>query len=70
MDYQIISEDKFEDVIIHLRESFPDEPLNASVGLSVRGKPCPLLEKYDLLTLGEGMSLVAIDKETGLVRNF
>lgn len=67
MDYQIITEDKFEEVINHLRQSFPDEPLNASVGLSIHGQPCPLLENYDLLTMKERMSVMAIDKITGTV---
>ncbi|XP_074033287.1 arylalkylamine N-acetyltransferase-like 7 isoform X3 [Leptinotarsa decemlineata] len=64
MEYGLISGPKFDEVIKHLRNSFPDEPLNASVGLSVRGKPCELLEKYDLHTLEEGMSLMAMDAKT------
>lgn len=70
MDYVTITEDKFDDVITLLRQSFPDEPLNASVGLSIRGQPCPLLEKYDLQCMGEGYSIMAVDKETGAVSDF
>lgn len=69
MDYQIITKDKFDEVITHLRHNFPDEPLNAAVGLSFHGKPSPLLEKYDLLSMEEGMSFMAVDNETGGVRN-
>lgn len=68
MEYHTVTPDRFEEVIHHLRHSFPDEPLNAAVGLSTHGKPCELLEKYDLATMGEGLSVMAIDKETGMVR--
>ncbi|XP_072396820.1 arylalkylamine N-acetyltransferase 1-like [Diabrotica undecimpunctata] len=64
MEYVPIPSSRFEEVLGHLRQSFPDEPLNASVGLSLHGKPCPLLEKYDLLTMQEGMSIMALDTET------
>uniref|UniRef100_A0A6P7GC60 Uncharacterized protein LOC114336297 n=1 Tax=Diabrotica virgifera virgifera TaxID=50390 RepID=A0A6P7GC60_DIAVI len=64
MEYVPIPSSRFEEVLGHLRMSFPDEPLNASVGLSLHGKPCPLLEKYDLLTMQEGMSIMALDTET------
>nr|CAH7738114.1 unnamed protein product [Callosobruchus chinensis] len=67
MEYGPIPPSKFDDVIDHLRENFPDEPLNASVGLSIKGQPCPLLEKYDIMTLQEGMSVMAVDKETGMI---
>lgn len=67
MDYLTITEDRFDDVINLLRKSFPDEPLNAAVGLSVRDQPCPLLEHYDLKCMAEGYSILALDKETGLV---
>lgn len=69
MDYLTITEERFQDVIDLLRQSFPDEPLNASVGLSIRGKPSPLLEKYDLQCMAEGFSIMAVDKETGTVSN-
>ncbi|CAG9858636.1 unnamed protein product [Phyllotreta striolata] len=65
MEYGPIPSSRFDDVINHLRKSFPDEPLNASVGLSLHNQPCPLLEKYDLLTLHEGLSVMALDTETG-----
>ncbi|CAG9823042.1 unnamed protein product [Phaedon cochleariae] len=65
MEFGPIPATKFDAVIDHLRRSFPDEPLNASVGLSVRGQPCEMLEKYDLLTMQEGMSVMALDPDTG-----
>ncbi|XP_057655511.1 arylalkylamine N-acetyltransferase 1-like [Diorhabda carinulata] len=64
MEYTSIPASRFEEVIRHLRLSFPDEPLNASVGLSLYGKPCSLLEQYDLSTLEEGLSVMAVDTYT------
>ncbi|XP_063932539.1 uncharacterized protein LOC135144393 [Zophobas morio] len=65
MEYVTIPSSKFEDVIHHLRHNFPDEPLNASVGLCVHGKPCELLEHHDLMTMQDGLSVMALDKATG-----
>lgn len=67
MEYGPIPASRYDDVISHLRKSFPDEPLNASVGLSFYNQPCPLLEKYDLITLQEGLSVMALNTETGEV---
>lgn len=67
MEYGPIPESKFDEVIHHLRFNFPDEPLNASVGLCVHGKACELLEHHDLLTLQDGLSVMATDPETGEV---
>lgn len=67
MEYGPIPESKFDEVIHHLRHNFPDEPLNVSVGLCVHGKACELLEHQDLLTLQDGLSVMATDPETGEV---
>ncbi|EFA02243.1 arylalkylamine N-acetyltransferase 1 [Tribolium castaneum] len=65
MEYGPIPSSKFTDVIHHLRHNFPDEPLNASVGLCVHGKPCELLEHHDLQTLEDGLSIMAVESTTG-----
>ncbi|ENN75799.1 hypothetical protein YQE_07651, partial [Dendroctonus ponderosae] len=72
LDYSIIPPSRFNAVIEHLRVNFPDEPLNASVGLCLHGIPCPLLEHHDLKTMQDGMSIMAVDKEknkVGLIGN-
>ncbi|XP_066245464.1 arylalkylamine N-acetyltransferase 1-like [Euwallacea similis] len=63
LDYVVIPPTRFDAVIDHLRINFPDEPLNASVGLCLHGIPCPLLEHHDLKTMEDGFSIMAIDKE-------
>ncbi|CAH0559958.1 unnamed protein product [Brassicogethes aeneus] len=67
MEYQVIPESRFEEVIHHLRFNFPDEPLNVSVGFCAHGQECELLEHHDLETLREGFSLMALDTETGVI---
>lgn len=67
MEFGPIPASRFDEVIEHLRHSFPDEPLNVSVGLCSHGKPCELLEHHDLMTLQEGLSLMATDPQTGEV---
>lgn len=67
MEYGIVPSSRFDDVVDHLRHNFPDEPLNTSVGLSFKGEPCELLEKYERLTLEEGMSVMAVDSVSGEV---
>ncbi|XP_017778189.1 PREDICTED: uncharacterized protein LOC108563894 [Nicrophorus vespilloides] len=65
MEFGPISAGKFEEVIEHLRQHFPDEPLNECVGLCKTGEPCELLEHHDMSTLEEGFSIMAIDPKTG-----
>ncbi|KAL1505550.1 hypothetical protein ABEB36_005092 [Hypothenemus hampei] len=64
LEYTVIPQSLFDAVIDHLRVNFPDEPLNASVGLCLHGIPCPLLEHHDLKTMEDGLSIMAIDKKT------
>lgn len=65
MEFGPIPPSKFDEVIQHLRHNFPDEPLNASVGLCVHGQVCELLEHHDLVTLQDGLSVMAMDPKTG-----
>lgn len=65
--FQVIPETKFDDVIHHLRDNFPDEPLNVAVGLCKHGVPCELLEHHVLMSLKDGMSLMAFDSSTNEV---
>lgn len=69
MDFEFgpIPESRYDEVIHHLRHNFPDEPLNASVGLCKHGQACELLEHHDLMTLKDGLSVMAIDSKTGKV---
>ena len=65
-----ITDDKYDDVIKHLRDSFfVDEPLNSAVGLCKRGETHEELEKYCRLTLSQKFSCMVID-ENGQVFNF
>ncbi|XP_065159407.1 uncharacterized protein [Atheta coriaria] len=65
MEFAPIRANKFQEVIEHLREHFPDEPLNECVGLCKKNEPCELLEHHDLHTLEEGLSIMAYDPITG-----
>lgn len=67
MEFQLIPESKFDEVLQHLRHSFPDEPLNVAVGLCKHGEQCELLERVDLMSLKDGLSLMAIDPITNEV---
>ena len=63
LKYSIISPSRFNAVIDHLRVNFPDEPLNASVGLCLHGIPCPLLVHHDLKSMEDGLSIMVVDEE-------
>lgn len=65
MEFGPVPPARFDEVIQHLRLSFPDEPLNVSIGLCKYGEPCELLEHHDLMTLQEGLSVMAVDVKTG-----
>lgn len=61
MEYERISSNRYEDVIQHLRNSFfADEPLNKSVNLCSPGQGHIELEKHSLVTLNDGLSVMAI----------
>ncbi|BET01089.1 unnamed protein product [Nesidiocoris tenuis] len=63
-----IPEEYYEKVIVHLRHNFfPDEPLNNSVGLCVRGEPHEELEKHSYETLKDQLSIMAVHSPTDQV---
>ncbi|KAF5302793.1 hypothetical protein FQA39_LY01973 [Lamprigera yunnana] len=64
-EYGPIPPCKYDEVLHHLRYNFPDEPLNMSVGLCKHGVKCEILEHHDLMTLKDGLSLMAVDAKTG-----
>ncbi|XP_046743079.1 arylalkylamine N-acetyltransferase 1 isoform X1 [Diprion similis] len=59
-----IQEDRFSDVIVHLRKNFfADEPLNKAVKLCKRGEPHAALERHSLATLQQGFSRMAVTED-------
>ncbi|RZF35578.1 hypothetical protein LSTR_LSTR005106 [Laodelphax striatellus] len=63
-----VPEDRYHDVIVHLRHNFfADEPINKSVELCQPGEPHAELEEHSLSTLRDGLSVMALDTETGEV---
>ncbi|XP_012278747.1 uncharacterized protein LOC105698783 [Orussus abietinus] len=59
-----IPEDRFCEVIDHLRHSFfADEPLNHAVGLCQRGEPHPDLERHCLATMKQGYSRMILSED-------
>lgn len=67
MEFGPVPESKYEEVIHHLRNNFPDEPLNVAVGLCKHGEPCEYLEHHDLMTLKDQLSVMAVESKTGAV---
>lgn len=68
MEYVKIPPHRFNDVIVHLQQTFfLDEPLNKAVQLCRPGSGHGLSEKYSLKTLNEGLSVMAVtpDQEVG-----
>lgn len=65
MIFQRVTPDRYNDVILHLRDSFFfDEPLNKAVELCTAGTGNEELENYSIATLEDGLSIMAInDKE-------
>lgn len=57
-----IPEDKYNDVIEHLRYNFfADEPLNKCVGLCETGRGHSELELHSILTLQDNLSVMAVN---------
>lgn len=73
MEFVRIPTERFNDVILHLRETFfSDEPVNKSVCLCKPGEPHIELEKHSLSTLEDGLSIMAVtndNKIAGVVLN-
>ncbi|XP_063221433.1 uncharacterized protein LOC134530495 [Bacillus rossius redtenbacheri] len=63
-----VPEERYGDVIQHLRHSFfADEPLNSAVQLCRPGEPHAELEHHSLSTLADGLSQMAVHVATGEV---
>lgn len=63
MEYKLITEDRYDDVIRHLRYNFfADEPLNKAAGLCLRGMGHLDLEHHSLETLEDNLSLMAVNE--------
>lgn len=63
MEYKLIPEERFDDVIQHLRHSFfADEPLNKAAGLCQQGQGNLALERYSCETLEDNLSLMALSQ--------
>lgn len=64
MNFEIISCDRYNDVIEHLRNNFfADEPLNKSISLCKPGTGHIELEKHSLSTLADGLSVMAVSPD-------
>lgn len=70
MIFQRVTPDRYNDVILHLRESFFfDEPLNKSVELCTAGTGNEELEKYSIATLEDGLSVMAVNDREEVSRH-
>lgn len=70
MIYQRITPDRYNDVILHLRNSFFfDEPLNKAVKLCTAGQGNEELENYSIATLEDGLSIMAINEKEEVTCN-
>lgn len=58
-----------DDIVKFMREHFPDEPLNRAFGITPNDDVYKFLEQQDLQTIKDGLSLKAVDSETGKVWN-
>jgi hypothetical protein len=68
IEFGIIPEDRYDDVIHHLRNNFfADEPLNHAVSLCRPGEPHAELEEHSLTTLRDGLSQMAVHTDTDQV---
>lgn len=61
MYFKEIPLDRYNDVILHLRETFfSDEPLNKAMQLCQPGEGHIQLERHSLSTLEDGLSVMAV----------
>ncbi|XP_045480542.1 arylalkylamine N-acetyltransferase 1-like [Harmonia axyridis] len=67
MHFEIVDESRYDEVLNYLRNHFHDEPLNVAVGLFKKGQTCQLLENYDMDTMRDGYSIIAIDPDTNKI---
>ena len=69
MRFEQVTEDRFDEVIQHLRSAFfSDEPLNKAVGLvDGPGKGHQELERHSLSTLADNLSVMALSEDNRVV---
>lgn len=68
MRFEKITEDRFGEVILHLKEAFfADEPLNKAVGLCQKGEGHVELERHSLSTLADNLSVMALSEDNRIV---
>lgn len=61
MEFARVNEERFGEVIMHLKLSFfADEPLNKAVNLCQPGEGHLELERHALSTLADNMSIMAL----------
>lgn len=71
MEFVKISPNRFDDVVEHLRNSFfADEPLNKSVNLCGPGQGHGELENHSLITLNDGLSVMAVTPNQEVLLSF
>lgn len=56
-----------DEIVQFMRKHFPDEPLNRALGLTPKDEIYKYIEQLDLQTIEDGLSVKAIDLETGKV---
>lgn len=62
MEYQLIREDRYQEVLKHLKEHFfADEPLNKATDLCEHVKGQQYMEQQTIKTLCDGLSIMALD---------
>ncbi|XP_039959838.1 arylalkylamine N-acetyltransferase 1 [Bactrocera neohumeralis] len=67
MEYKLITEDRFDDVVAHLSTNFfADEPLNKAAGLCRRGEGHRELEQLCYETLKDNLSLMAVNENNDI----
>ncbi|XP_017473154.1 PREDICTED: dopamine N-acetyltransferase [Rhagoletis zephyria] len=67
MEYKLITEDRYDDVIRHLCDNFfADEPLNKAAGLCRRGEGHRELEQLCYETLKDNLSLMAVSENNDI----
>lgn len=68
MRFERVTEDRFGEVIQHLKLSFfADEPLNKAVGLCKPGEGHVELERHSLSTLADNLSVMALSEDNRVV---
>lgn len=68
MRIERVTEDRFGEVIQHLKMAFfADEPLNKAVGLCMPGEGHVELERHSLSTLADNLSVMALSEDNRVV---